>query len=63
MVEDDGDAAVWVETEKPVFLLLVGENVAERCQLSIGRVEGEGGTTGGRRRWTTYMRVWVHSVP
>ena len=29
MVDEDGDAAIGVQTEKPVFLLLVGHDIAE----------------------------------
>ena len=35
VVEDDGDAAVWIEAEEPVLLLFVGHDVAACFQLLI----------------------------
>ncbi len=62
MVDEDGDATVGIEAEEPVFLLLVGHDVAGEgetvsqsknvdIELWVARVE------------MTYMRVCVHSVP
>lgn len=47
VVEEDGDAAIGVEAEEPVFLLLVGHDVAGRER---GVSEGLTECWGGRRR-------------
>ena len=62
MVNEDGDAAVGVETEEPVFLLLVGHDVTgEGTRVSLSKGLDVGRQYSGMGR--TYMRVCVHSVP
>ena len=62
MVDEDRDATVGVEAEEPVFLLLVGHNVAgeEETVSQSEEVDIEWWVV---RVETTYMRVCVHSVP
>ena len=62
MVDEDGDTAVGVEAEEPVFLLLVGHDVAGegRTVSQSNRVDAQWWVARVER---TYMRVCVHSVP
>lgn len=63
MVDKDGDAAVGVEAEEPVFLLLVAHDVAMEKVSRVAHVEEERASRSRRRGERTYRRLCVHSVP
>lgn len=59
VIDYDRDAAVWIKTEEPVFLLLVGGDVSwNGCQLIRRPCTGQSSRQGGR---AMYMMVVVHS--
>lgn len=62
MVDKDRDAAVGVEAEEPVFLLLIAHDVAMGKVSRGAHVEGEGLSEVGEEE-RTYRRLCVHSVP
>ena len=67
MIDEDRDAAIGVKAQEPVFLLLIGHDVAieEREGKRSAKCEYIGVVRkgGGPGEWRTYMREYVHSVP
>ena len=67
MVKQDGDPAVWIEAEEPVFLLFVGHDIAGKKGYQSGfglfGVLSLNLRMDYRGQKYTYMRVCVHSVP